>query len=89
MATIQIDIPNGVLTRVTSGICEKFNYQDTVNGQPNPETKAQFSKRMVALVVKDWVTELELAKVDVDLSRTHNITKSSEQARIIGELNIT
>lgn len=68
MSNIIITIPSSKLTRVVDGICGNFNYQETIANpsydpeEPesqetisNPETKAQFAKRMVIKYVKDCV----------------------------------
>jgi hypothetical protein len=36
-------------------------YKATINGQPNPETKAQFAKRMILNGVKAMVAQAEAA----------------------------
>lgn len=66
MASIQITIPDGVAARVTDGLAGQYNYQATIPAPnplnppvPNPETKAQFAKRMVANFIKDSVKAYE------------------------------
>jgi hypothetical protein len=43
--TITINIPDAVSNRVLNGFASAQGYQDTIDGQPNPETKQQFLKR--------------------------------------------
>lgn len=66
MASISITIPDAVANRVTNGLAGQYNYQATIPAPnpldppvPNPETKAQFAKRMVAKFIKDSVKAFE------------------------------
>lgn len=57
MANIQTSIwnvPNDKALKQRDFICEEFGYQDTIDGQPNPETKAQFAQRMGDKYYRDW-----------------------------------
>jgi hypothetical protein len=61
MATLTINIPDAVATRVTNGIAKRFNYKATFeDGTPNPETKAQFARRKVIEFMKRAVKEAEV-----------------------------
>jgi hypothetical protein len=31
----------------------EWGYQETINGQPNPETKQQFNRRQVARIIRE------------------------------------
>lgn len=73
MATITINIADTDLTRVITAISGVFNYQpiltDTLgNKTPNPETPAQFARRMIVTDVKSWV-------------KTYESTQAAESAR--------
>lgn len=78
MATIQITIPDAQLTRVVNAFTDSFFYAPTIlDGQgvaiPNPETRNQFAKRMVA----QWVKEIVIARealVAADTARQAAIT---------------
>lgn len=66
MATISFTIPDAILARVNDGIAKFHNYQDQIPDPgdpastiPNPETKAQFNKRMIKETVKNWVVQSE------------------------------
>lgn len=51
---ITINTPDNITpAQVVSALCDYWGYQDTVNGQPNPQTKAQFVKGRIALFVKE------------------------------------
>lgn len=50
MAAITITIPDAVAVRVMNAICSNHGYEATIDGQANPETKAQAVKRYI----KEW-----------------------------------
>lgn len=61
MATITITIPDAVATRAINSFCKRFNYSPTLaDGSPNPETKAQFTKRKVLEWTKQMIREAEV-----------------------------
>lgn len=61
MTTITITIPNNITTRVIDGFCKRYNYSPTLeNGEPNPETKAQFAQRKLREYIKQAVREAEI-----------------------------
>lgn len=60
MAQIIIDItPAAAVTRAVDAVCSNNGYQATIDGQPNPETKNQFAKRMLAAWVRSQVVRYE------------------------------
>ncbi len=64
MATITINITDADLPRVITAICGVLNYQPTLTDMlgrttPNPETPAQFARRMVVTDVKSYVVTWE------------------------------
>lgn len=60
MASITINIPDQVLNRVINGFCERHGYMPLLeNGEPNPQTKAQFAKSKIIEYVKRSVIEAE------------------------------
>lgn len=64
MANITLTIPDGVLTRVIDGFARANNYRSTVFDEnhveiPNPETKAQYCKRMLIAYIKASVLRAE------------------------------
>lgn len=63
MAVISITIPDAQINRVIDGICLACNYQATINGVANPETKAQFAKRMLIEQMKALVSQGEMRAV--------------------------
>lgn len=61
MATIMINIPDNISNRVINGFCKRFNYSSTLeDGEPNPETKAQFAKRKLIEFIKQSIREVEI-----------------------------
>jgi hypothetical protein len=74
--TFTFDTGNVPTSEIVDALCATYNYQDTIDGQPNPETKAQFARKMVARMIGDVVRgyRLRLAReaaevgvADVDL----------------------
>lgn len=64
MALISIDIgANGA--RIQDAFAAEFNYQPTIDGAPNPESKGAFTKRKVA----EWVKEV-VKRHEGDAART-------------------
>ena len=66
MANITIQIPDAQMTNVVSAFTQMYGYQDTIpdpdpdpakNGKPipNPETKQQFTQRLIRNYIKDTV----------------------------------
>lgn len=47
MATITFTIPDNQIGQLVDDICLALNYQSTIDGQANPETKTQFARRMI------------------------------------------
>lgn len=51
--------PAAALTRAVDAVCANHGYQATIDGSPNPETRNQFAKRMLANWVKSQVVLYE------------------------------
>lgn len=53
MATISFTVSNGTLTELidTFGV----NYQETIDGEPNPQTKQQFARAQIIAMFKQAV----------------------------------
>ena len=69
MATISFTIPDALLPRVIAGMCGLHNYQATIQNPdnpgemiPNPESKADFVKRIIRQKIKRDVIEWEGAE---------------------------
>lgn len=69
MATLTFSFDTGpvTLSEIIDVFATAYNYQATVNGQPNPESKAQFTRRMVRQYIRDiYIAEkdkIEQAKI--------------------------
>lgn len=57
--TLTITLTDAQGARAIAAICARHGYQATIDGQPNPETQAQFAKRMLIEWVKVNVTTYE------------------------------
>lgn len=58
--TITINFTNdGMNARIRNAFASAYGYQDTINGQPNPETKAQFRDRKIKEFIKGIVRSEE------------------------------
>ena len=75
MAQIIFNIPDTELNRVVDCITGQYNYQPVINGQPNPETKGVFTKRMIKHFIINTVRAYETNKI-VDSTRTTELAKS-------------
>ncbi len=78
MAQITLNIPDAVAPRVIDDICKRFSYRPTIDGAPNPETKPQFTKRMIVRTVKEWVKDEEAAGAAFVASTTATATAETE-----------
>lgn len=59
MAQVTFTIPNEIVTRVLDGIAYANGYQDEIDGQPNPESKPDFARRMIRTYMKQCVVSYE------------------------------
>lgn len=51
--TVTINFANDAMNaRIRNAFASAYGYQDTINGQPNPETKAQFRDRKIKEFIK-------------------------------------
>jgi len=71
MANLTVTVPDAMLPRVTAAFKAQYNYQATLpDGTANPETEAQFMRRMVkeyikqVLVAHEAVTAAEDARTN-------------------------
>ena len=77
MAQIVLNIPDALVDRVVAGMCGLHNYQETIPDPnnpeqmiPNPETKAEFVKRIIRKKIKRDVIEWEGAEAQRATYRT-------------------
>lgn len=57
MATVTAtaNYPDNLQAEVRDVLCFELGYQDTIDGQPNPQTKAQFLQQEFNSVFKTWL----------------------------------
>jgi hypothetical protein len=77
MATLNFSFDTGSvpLSRIVDAFATAYRYHATIDGQPNPETKAQFARRMVKHYITQIVLteerkaeEAKIVKFDLDLT---------------------
>lgn len=80
MATISITIPDAALARVIDAFANQYNYSAYLDEEetiPNPETAAQFAKRMIAEYAKNVLVAHE-ANAAADTARLDAIETARE-----------
>lgn len=96
MATLSITIDNTVLQRIVDGICLKYEWQEYIRAKnpttgnfeiiPNPETKAEFAKR----VVKTFITDAAVrSEAQVAGNSAHTAKVAEVKAAFEGKVDIT
>jgi len=84
MASITLTIPDPIAVRVLNGFAYSTGYQDTVfvDGveEPNPESKINYSKRILGEWIKKQVVAYEVSAAT---------TAAAEAARDTSEAEIT
>ena len=59
--TLTITTPQGVsIAEAIDLFCQHHGYQELINGNPNPESKAAFSKRVIAAKVAQQINNQRL-----------------------------
>ena len=59
MAQLILTIPDALVSRVMERFCGLHQYQEIIDGVPNPETKAEFMKRTLLRIIKREVLDYE------------------------------
>ncbi len=59
MPTISFTLSANDLTRVQDTIAALYLYQPIIDGLPNPESKAEFTKKIIANLIRDKVRNYE------------------------------
>lgn len=78
MAEVKFTIPDNKLSLFIDAFSE--NYQETIDGEPNPETRAQYARRMLLIMVKQRVWKHQRAQI---------MAAAETQAGALEEINIT
>lgn len=77
MAKLDFSFETGAvpLVEIVDAFASAYHYQATIDGQPNPETKVAFARRMVRQYIKDIyisekrkAEEAKIAKFDLELT---------------------
>lgn len=67
MAVISLTIPDNQIQRIMTAVCGNNGYSATLpNGDPNPQTQAQFTKATTAEWLKAQVRTWEERHINVD-----------------------
>jgi len=67
---ISFTIPDDKIELVVDAFVDQYEYQETIDGEPNSETKAQFTKRMIIRHIKRIVKVYELEKANAAITIT-------------------
>lgn len=59
MASITLQIPDAQATRILTAYCGLYGYQETIDRQPNPQTRLAFMKAQIYKNIKRAVIEYE------------------------------
>jgi hypothetical protein len=77
MATLNFsfDTGNVPVPEIVDAFASAYRYEETIDGQPNPESKAAFARRMIKNYIRDIyisekrkVEEAKITKFDLDLT---------------------
>lgn len=68
--TIQFSFDTGTVStqRIIDAFCTVYNYPLLVDGQPNPETKAAFAKRVVGQMIAGVVRQADMEAAQQQIS---------------------
>jgi hypothetical protein len=55
MPTISLTLSDKALGELVDALCEFYGYQAEIDGQPNPEARAHFARRMLLNWMKEHV----------------------------------
>jgi len=64
MAEIKVTIPDDKIAKVIDSFVSCFGYQATIDGQPNPQTKTQFTKAQIIKYIKAVVNSVDKTAYD-------------------------
>jgi hypothetical protein len=60
MPTLSLTLTDAALAKLVDAMCDVYRYSATLpNGNANPETRAQFARRMVIVQLKQQVRQAE------------------------------
>lgn len=87
MATLQFNIPDAAVPRVLDAFANRFSYEPTITQEdgsvvPNPETRVEFTRRMV----REFIVQTVL---DHESRQAAQIAVESKQAEIRDQVQVT
>lgn len=75
--TITVTYPDNKQIDLRDTLCSAFNYQDLIDGQPNPQTKAQFLTEKCQEHLSTWIKNTyKIEKDKIALLTSETITIS-------------
>lgn len=72
MAQLIITIPDNIAARVNQAFSNAHGYLTTINGSPNPESRAQFNQRIIRELIKNTVLSWEADQAAATTRNTAN-----------------
>jgi hypothetical protein len=81
MAEIKFTIPNNQIQIITDAFSTEFGYQEIIDGQPNPQSKGDFTKERI----KDYIKSI----VKSNLVRVNSNSVISNADRDTNSIDIT
>lgn len=75
--TVTVTYPDNLQTDLRDTLAIRFGYQETINGQPNPQTKAAFVQQQLNIHFKDFIkNQYRYAKQDLATNAITDLTIS-------------
>ena len=82
-ASFTITIPDDKVQDVIEAYCKQYGYRETLeDGLPNPETKAQFTKRQIRRYIRDVYTAYK-TDLAIETTRDNTIVQSETDTKDI------
>ena len=79
--SLTLTVPDAIKGDVVESFAYAYKYQDTINGQPNPQTKAQFAKE----IIKQFIREVyKKYKVETQLNQQTLIDQADTASTGVG-----
>ena len=79
--SLTLTVPDAIKGDVINAFAYTYKYQDTIDGQPNPQTKAQFAKE----IIKQFIREVyKKYKVDTQLNQQTLIDQADTASTGVG-----
>lgn len=69
-----VTVSTTVAVRVVEAFTKAYNYEETINGQPNPETKGQFTRRKI----REYVREVTVSYEAINAAETERLKQKNK-----------